>query len=55
MANELVVRVLLTKPMSISDFPVYKSVNLTKEHLGIMVRLDVPTWRVALAASKEFI
>lgn len=52
MKGDLVVRELLPKRLSVGDFPGYKSVNLTKEHLDIVVRQDVPTWRAALASVK---
>ncbi len=52
MAADLVVRELLPKRLSVSDFPGYKAVNLTKEHLDIVVRHDVQSWRAALANVK---
>jgi hypothetical protein len=52
MAKDLVVRKLLPTRLTIGDFPGYQSVNLTKEHLDIMVRQDVSTWRAALASVK---
>ena len=52
MAGDLVVRELLSKRLTIGDFPGYKSVNLTKEHLDIVIRQDISTWRSALASVK---
>lgn len=52
LADDLVVRELLPKRLSIGDFPGYKSVNLTKEHLDLVVRQDVSTWRAALSSVK---
>lgn len=52
LANDLVVSELLSKRLTIGDFPGYKSVNLTKEHLDIVVRQDISTWRSALSSVK---
>ncbi|MFJ2982664.1 MULTISPECIES: GIY-YIG nuclease family protein [unclassified Pseudomonas] len=50
--NDLVVSELLPKRLTIGDFPGFKSVNLTKEHLDIVVRQNIPTWRAALSNVK---
>ena len=52
LAEDLVVRELLPKRLTIGDFPGYKSVNLTKEHLDVVVRQDLSTWRAALSSVK---
>ncbi|MGX1021020.1 hypothetical protein AB7M33_003696 [Pseudomonas sp. Y3 TE3536] len=41
--NDFVVSELLPKRLTIGDFPGFKSVNLTKEHLDIVVRQNIPT------------
>ncbi|MGF6395993.1 GIY-YIG nuclease family protein [Pseudomonas plecoglossicida] len=50
--NDLVVSELLPKRLTIGDFPGFKSVNLTEEHLDIVVRQNIPTWRAALSNVK---
>ncbi|WP_312944569.1 GIY-YIG nuclease family protein [Stutzerimonas kunmingensis] len=52
LAKDLVISELLPKRLTIGDFPGFKSVNLTKEHLDIVVRQNIPTWRAALSSVK---
>lgn len=52
LATDLIVSELLPKRLTIGDFPGFKSVNLTKEHLDIVVRQNIPTWRAALSNVK---
>lgn len=50
--NDLIVTELLPERLSIGQFPGYKQVSLSKEHLDVIVRQNTESWRAALAAVK---
>lgn len=52
LAEDLTVVELLPEALSISDFPGFKAVNLTKAQLDIVVRNNTAAWRSALASVK---
>ncbi|MGZ8139780.1 GIY-YIG nuclease family protein [Bordetella bronchiseptica] len=52
LAPDLVVSHILPRRLSISDFPGYKLVDVSKAQLDIIVRDNIPTWRTALSNVK---
>lgn len=52
LADDLTIAELLPERLSISDFPGFKAVNLTKVQLDIVVRNNTPAWRSALSSVK---
>lgn len=52
LAEDLTVVELLPEALSISDFPGFKAVNLTKAQLDIVVRNNTAAWRSALSSVK---
>ncbi len=54
LAYDLEVSELLPERLTIGDFPGFKSVNLTKANLDIVVRQELTSWRAALSTSKAF-
>ena len=52
LAEDLTVTDLLAERLSISDFPGFKAVNLTKAQLDTVVRQQTAAWRAALSSVK---
>lgn len=52
LAEDLRIVELLPERVSIGQFPGYKSVNLTKGQLDLVVRQNIPAWRAALSSVK---
>lgn len=52
LAYDLEVSELLPERLTIGDFPGFKSVNLTKANLDIVVRQELTSWRAALSNVK---
>lgn len=52
LADDLAVSELLANRLSIGQFPGYKSINLTKGQLDVIVKQNVESWRAALSSVK---
>ncbi len=52
LADDLLISELLRERLSISLFPGYKNVQLTKRQLDIVVRQNVESWKAALSSVK---
>lgn len=49
-ADALAVRQLMEEPLSIAEFPGFKTVNLTWDELRVIVMQALPSWRAALSS-----
>jgi hypothetical protein len=49
-ADGLLVRQLLEEPLSIAEFPGFKTVNLSWDELRVVVAQALPSWRAALSS-----
>lgn len=49
-AEALIVRQLLEEPLSIAEFPGFKTVNLSWDELRVIVAQALPSWRAALSS-----